>query len=342
VVMQGDISREEDVTAILERIGTSLPPLAGIIHAAGILDDGIITEQTWERFTQVMAPKIDGAWNLYRHTRDRHLDCFILFSSTASGLGSPGQSNYAAANAFLDALSHELRQRGYPATAINWGPWDELGMAASHRETGGRYAKQGVRAIRPGDGLSLFDRILAGDSAQVYAADIDWLTYAKHLFAQRDSGFLAHLLKGASITDGKTGKQSVIRQQLAGAAGESRIALLRAAVIDAARTVMDYEDAGRIRTDQPLMEQGLDSLMSVELRNILSAGLDVPLPVGILFDYPSLDDLCRYLAELLNLDSETAPADRDQPAAGDSEDEFAYIDEIDPEELEKMIRKEIG
>jgi polyketide synthase 12/myxalamid-type polyketide synthase MxaB len=289
-----------------------------------------------------MSPKIDGAWNLYHRTRDRHLDFFILFSSMASGLGSPGQSNYAAANAFMDTMSHELRQRGCPATTINWGPWDEVGMAASHRETGGRYAKQGVRAIHPADGLALFDRILAGDPAQVYAADIDWLTYAKHLFAQRDSGFLAHLLKGASITDGKTQNQPVIRQQLSGATGENRIALLRSAVIDAARKVMDHEDAARIRTDQPLMEQGLDSLMSVELRNILSAGLDLPLPVGILFDYPSLGELCHYLAGLLRLDSENAPADRDQPEAGDSEDEFAYIDEIDPEELEKMIRKEIG
>jgi NAD(P)-dependent dehydrogenase (short-subunit alcohol dehydrogenase family) len=199
VVMPCDVSREEEVVNLLEKIRTTLPELKGIIHAAGILDDGVIREQAWERFPRVMAPKIDGAWNLHRHSRDRSLDFFILFSSTASGLGSPGQSNYASANAFLDTLSREMRQRGCPATTINWGPWDGGGMAASAPNGGERYSKQGVRPLVPADGIDLFDRILASDPAQVYAADIDWIVYAKHLFTRRPkdktAGFLVHLLR---------------------------------------------------------------------------------------------------------------------------------------------------
>ncbi|MFH0993935.1 MAG: type I polyketide synthase, partial [Pseudomonadota bacterium] len=345
VVMLGDISREEEAADILERIRATLPELKGIVHAAGILDDGIIRDQTWERFIRVMSPKIDGVWNLYRHLQDRHLDFFILFSSTASGLGSPGQSNYAAANAFLDAMSHDLRQRGCPATTINWGPWDGIGMAASHKEAGARYARQGVRPIRPADGIDIFDRILACDPVQVYAVDIDWITYTKRISAGRPkyemAGFLVELLKGAAAEAGKVGKKPAIRQKLKEATGEKRIAILRFAVIDAARKVMGYGDVGRIRTDQPLMEQGLDSLMSVELRNLLSEGLDISLPVGLLFNYPSVNDLCRYLAELLKIDPENASGGRDGSAAGKNEDEFAYIDEMDPDELEAMIKKEL-
>jgi acyl transferase domain-containing protein len=371
VVMQGDVSHEEDVAEIMERIRTTMPELKGIVHAAGILDDGIIRDQTWERFAKVMSPKINGAWNLYRHSQDRQLDFFILFSSIASGLGSPGQSNYAAANAFLDAMSHDLRRRGCPATTINWGPWDGIGMAASHfgreitdvrhldmhisptkgadTQPKNKIARQGVRPIHPADGIDLFARILASDLVQVYVADIDWITYVKHISAQRPNyetadqniKWLAQLLKGTAVEDGDVRKKSAINQKLAEATEENRITILRSAVIDAALKVMGHESAGRIRTDQPLMEQGLDSLMSVELRNILSEGLDIPLPVGLLFNYPSVNDLCRYLAEMLKIDSENAVVDSDKPVVAQSEDEFAYIDEMDDEELEKMIKKEI-
>jgi polyketide synthase 12/myxalamid-type polyketide synthase MxaB len=215
-------------------------------------------------------------------------------------------------------------------------------MAALHREGGSRYFKKGVRAIGPAYGVDLFDRILAGDPAQVYAADIDWMAYAAHAGARRGSGFLGHLLNGTAVEDGKADNRSAFQQKLAGATEESRIAILRSEVLEAARKVMDHENAARIRTDQPLMEQGLDSLMSVELRNLLSRNLDIPLPVGLLFNYPSIEDLCPYLAGLLISDPEAASVDRLGTPVGKREDEFAYIDEIDPDELEKMIQQEIG
>jgi acyl carrier protein len=212
-----------------------------------------------------------------------------------------------------------------------------------------KIARQGVRPIHPAEGIDLFARILASDLVQVYVADIDWITYVKHISAQRPNyetadqniKWLAQLLKGTAVEDGDVRKKSAINQKLTEATGENRITILRSAVIDAALKVMGHESAGRIRTDQPLMEQGLDSLMSVELRNILSEGLGIPLPVGLLFNYPSVNDLCRYLAEMLKIDSENAVLDSDKPVVAQSEDEFAYIDEMDDEELEKMIKKEI-
>jgi len=340
VVMQGDIAREEDVRGILQRIETTLPALKGIVHAAGILDDGIIRDQTWARFAKVMAPKVAGAWHLQRQSRDLQLDFLILFSSTASGLGSAGQSNYAAGNAFLDALSHDLRHTGCRATTINWGPWDGIGMAAAHTGAGAaRYTKQGVRPIRPADGTKLFDRILSGDGgAQAYALDIDWRAYATHTAARSDAGFLSELLKGSTAEEVPV---SALQRQLADASGAQKVAILRASVIDAARKVMGYADAGQIRNDQPLMEQGLDSLLSVELRNLLSDSLAISLPVGLLFNYPSIDDVCRYLADALKIAPDTATDIQVTAAVGNSEDEFAYIDEMDQDELEALIRKEI-
>ena len=131
VTSAGDVSREDDVARILSEIERTMPPLRGVVHAAGVLDDGVLSEQTRERLAGVMAPKIPGAWHLHRLTRGQPLDFFVLFSSIASLVGSGGQGGYAAANAFLDALAHRRRAEGLPATTINWGAWADAGMWAS-------------------------------------------------------------------------------------------------------------------------------------------------------------------------------------------------------------------
>src|SRR4029079_4278167 len=127
---RADVTRDEDVARLIEEIQRDRPPLRGVIHAAGVRDDGVIGQQTWGRLSTVFAPKVAGAWNLHAHTRDLPLDFFVLFSSAASVFGSAGQSNYAAANAFLGALARERRRLGLPATSISWGPWAEGGLAA--------------------------------------------------------------------------------------------------------------------------------------------------------------------------------------------------------------------
>ncbi len=126
LVVTADVSNSEDVAQVLEGIKTNYPPLRGIFHAAGVLDDGVLMQQNWSRFAKVLAPKVQGAWNLHALTQDLPLDFFVCFSSVASLLGSPSQGNYAAANAFMDALVHYRRNLGLPGLSINWGPWAEV------------------------------------------------------------------------------------------------------------------------------------------------------------------------------------------------------------------------
>ena len=141
-VFAGDVAIEADVRRVIDEIAESMPPLAGVIHAAGTLDDGALLQQNWQRFERVLAPKISGAINLHRATRAIPLDFFVSFSSVSSLFGSRGQSNYAAANAYLDAFAHYRRAEGLPALTINWGPWADAGMAAS---VGGQALASGDR-----------------------------------------------------------------------------------------------------------------------------------------------------------------------------------------------------
>src|SRR5262249_54292164 len=155
VVARADVAREDDVERLLREIEGSLPRLRGIVHAAGVLDDGTLMRQEWGRFEHVMAPKMLGTWTLHCRTRERALEFFVLFSSVASLLGSPGQGNYAAANAFLDAMAQHRRAQGLAAVSINWGAWGEVGMAAAAAgRDRRRWEAQGVSPVEPARGLA--------------------------------------------------------------------------------------------------------------------------------------------------------------------------------------------
>src|SRR5262249_49797457 len=144
-VLQADVADAAQFSAALRRIESSLPPMRGIFHAAGIVDDGILLHQTAERFAKVAASKVSGAWNLHQLTRGLDLDFLVLFSSTAGLLGSPGQANYAAANAFLDVMAHHRNSAGLRTISIDWGPWTDSGLGA--RTDPSRWAKLGIGTI---------------------------------------------------------------------------------------------------------------------------------------------------------------------------------------------------
>ncbi|MDY6949878.1 MAG: type I polyketide synthase [Thermodesulfobacteriota bacterium] len=294
--MEGDVSSEEDVKRLLGHVKRTLPELKGVIHAAGVLDDGMITEQTRDRFQAVMRPKTTGAWNLHRFTQGMALDFFVMFSSAASLLGNPGQSNYAGANAFLDILAHYRRSKGLPATTINWGPWAGRGMAASQPDQEDRFLMQGVRPIKPEEGLQILGTIIRDNPVQLCVVDMDWGQYVSRMSVDATSGFFSRLARGHDKEEEKDDTPHII-QSLYHGLPEERTEKLLHHLQGLAKAVMGYDDSQGVSVDKPLTDQGFDSLMAVEMRNRLSKELAAPLPVSLLFDYPTLEKITAYLLE---------------------------------------------
>ena len=183
VTLQADVTDAASLQAALKQLTLDVP-LRGVIHAAGVLADGILADMTLERLDRAMLPKVEGAWNLHNATLQQPLDFFVMFSSVASILGSPGQGNYAAGNALLDALAHARRAAGLKATAINWGPWAESGMAAEAGRGEG-VKSRGIELIPPETGLDILGQLLRADVAQVAVMDARWGEMLKLLGSRR-------------------------------------------------------------------------------------------------------------------------------------------------------------
>ncbi|MBL8164704.1 MAG: SDR family NAD(P)-dependent oxidoreductase, partial [Anaerolineae bacterium] len=192
-IFQGDVGQHADVTRVLSTITAHMPPLRGVIHSAGVLDDGLLLHQDWERFAYVMGPKVNGAWYLHAETLGQPLDFFVMFSSVASLLGSSGQGNHAAANAFMDALAYHRQASGLPALSINWGAWSEIG-AAAERNVAGRASEQGMGTISPADGLTILDRLMRGDAPQIGVTPMDWPKFLR-AFGDDTPPFLRAMVK---------------------------------------------------------------------------------------------------------------------------------------------------
>ena len=289
-VISADVSKEADVRQFLELIQQELPPLKGVIHCAGALADGIVTQMNWDSFARATAPKVLGSWLLHQYTQDLDLDFFLLQSSLLSLTGSVAQANYTAANAFLDALVDYRCSRGLRATAINWGPWGEAGMAAS---TGGRgeaiWKARGMSFIRPAFGMQVLDHLFARSIDHAAVARCDWNRYLESL--GRPSAFYSRLAAAASEDSHSSNRSrtSDLRTRLADAyPGAQRGVLLEALREE---VMGELNLTGGIDTRQPLQQLGLDSLMSVNLVNRLEIGLGVRIPLAKLVRGPSLEDL---------------------------------------------------
>ncbi|MBN1489666.1 MAG: SDR family NAD(P)-dependent oxidoreductase [Phycisphaerae bacterium] len=311
-VLRGDVTRGEDVERIFAEIESAMPPLRGIMHSAGVLDDGVLVNQSWDRFAKVLGPKVRGAWHLHTRTMDTPLDFFILFSSAAALLGSVAQGNHAAANAFLDGLAHARRGRGRCGLSINWGPWAQTGAATKVGDDEVRKWKaQGFGTISIDNGVAAFDELLRSDPVQTAVLPVDWAQFVRHFPAGVEPRMFTDLVgqaRQAIRHEKPTETYDAFRQKLASASdGEQRNVLLLGYVQEQTAKVLGLDLSRAPDPGQHLSELGLDSLMAVELKNSLERGVGHSLPTTLVFDYPTISELATYLSSQAPADGATEP-----------------------------------
>ena len=284
--------------------------LTAVIHAAGTLDDGVLSSLTPERIDAVLRPKVDAAWHLHELTKDQDLAAFVLFSSAAGVLGAPGQASYAAANSYLDALAAHRRTQGLPAQSLAWGQWslaDGMGPADPSAPPPGHRAA--MPAITAPEGLGLFETASGLGEPALVPVKLD-------LAVLRDTAWLPKLLHGlvpqgrrAAAPGRPTGDS--LRDRLHAQPPAERLTAAQELVRGHAAAVLGYGPAELPDVDRPFTDLGFDSLTAVELRNRLSAATEMPLPPTLVFDYPTVMDLGAYLLDALL----GTAADREEPAA---------------------------
>ncbi|MFT4625565.1 MAG: acyl transferase domain-containing protein/acyl carrier protein [Myxococcota bacterium] len=319
LVAQGDVAVAEDVARILTEVDAMGVRLRGVVHAAGVLSDGLLVNQEQTGFARVFGPKLHGTMALHAATVDRDLDAFVLFSGGASLMGSPGQGNYAAANAFEDAFAHWRRAQGLRAVSLNWGAWAEVGMAARLGVTHAkRQAAEGIRQIPVADGMAALGALLDHPSSQIGVLPVDWPMFVEVFHGGKPPPFLRGLVRGTGAvvaaataaganTETAAPAEDGLLGEVQGLSEPERKAAVDAFVHRKAIEVLDLPRDRVIDREQPLIELGLDSLLAVELKNALMDG-GVDLPVARVMTGPAIDTLTAMtLTKLEELEAESTP-----------------------------------
>ncbi len=346
LIKRCDVGRREEVAAAIDSIPATFS-LRGVFHAAGVLDDASIPQQTPEKFKNVMDVKVAGAWHLHDLTLALKLDWFVMFSSAAGLLGGRGQSNHAVANAALDALSHYRKERlGLTALSVNWGAWSGSGAAVRHSALE-RSERLGAAPIPSQVGLEIMGRLLMTDTTQVLVSQVDWQKWiaSSPASAAANADLLMDILDRQhdaappsapeAVPSKSTGITSLsLKNILKSAPPLQQYALLGSSLESRVRTVLSMTGNEVIDPFRPLQEYGLDSLLSIEFRNVLCTDLEIRLPSTTMFDYPTLASLTDWLFhDVLKLQINFHMDQEKTTTKGDLLDEVATMSEGDVERL---------
>ncbi|MFI6047720.1 type I polyketide synthase [Nocardia sp. NPDC051321] len=333
--VRGDVADPRQAVEIVERIRREFPPLRGLVHAAGVLDDALLHQQSWPQVAAVLGPKVDGGWHLHRATAASELDFFLLCSSIAGALGSPGQSGYAAANTFLDGLAQYRRANGLPAVSIAWGPWAGDGMVADSA-TAERLTAVGLRPMPPQAAVAALGRAFCDDRAVLAVLDADWQRWQRIAGGRIGAGLLGDLLNATAGTDNSG----------ASAAGYDTTLIDLADLLDAdpaqrierisielrARLAQTLDTAPeRVALNTPLTALGLDSLMGLELKNRIESAFSIRVPTALILRGPTLRELAEHVADQL---ATPAAVSRDNLAP---ETLLGRLDELSDTELDTLL-----
>jgi len=351
-ILQVDVSAAGSLGRALAGL-EGLPPIRGVVHSAGTLRDGVLVQQNWEDFLEVLRPKALGIREVESATAGHPLDFFVIFSSMASFLGSPGQANHSAANAFMDALAVDRVARGLPAFSVAWGAWGEIGAAVRHG-VNERAARRGVGTIDPELGLSLLERLTPSGYPSLMVSPMQWADFAGtgpvapflHRVIRRPVEGRTLARKRTATREKEVPPGRTLAQELEATPPGRRRALLRDRVRGAAVRVLGLPAGYELEDRQPLGDVGLDSLMAVELRNALGAMVGRTLPATLLFDHPSVAALTAWLGrELPGLEEKApGPVPRTQDPASDSDDLESLLGRIEglsEEEVERRIQRDV-
>ncbi len=297
-----DVADRDALAAVLGTIPVA-HPLTAVVHAAGVLDDGVLTAQTPERIDRVLRPKVDGALNLHELTRDARLSAFVLFSSAAGVLGTAGQSGYAAANAFLDALARRRRAAGLAGTSLAWGMWERRsGLTGELSEADlRRMARSGVGQLPTEEGLALFDAALEAPHAVLVPMKLD----PAAMLAAGEPGLVPAVLRTVVRSGRRRGDQTPgaaggsFAARVAELPAEEREQALLRLVREQAATVLGLASPDAVPETRGFLQLGFDSLTAVELRSRLGAATGLRLPATLVFDQATPANAARYLRDRL-------------------------------------------
>lgn len=278
-----DVSSQASLAHATAEIESAMPPIRGIFHAAGILDDNLVTNLTAERFSSVLRAKAGGAWNLHTIFADREIDLFVLFSSIAALIGSPGQANHAAANTYLDALAHYRRCLHLPALSVNWGPWGDVGKAAGHSAF--MLQTRGLNSLSAETAFAALEHLLALGWAQGGVADFDFRSWSEYYPATRDDPYFSRYLKmctRGNVPDAPVSRGDITRT-----------------IVRLAANILRHSE-GALSQETPLREYGMDSLRVLELRNRIESEFNVRIPAAAMWRFPTARALASHVHDYLH------------------------------------------
>ena len=328
LAVKADAGSPEDVKRLFAEIRAVGCPLKGVFHLAMVIDDALLSELTPERFAAVMKPKALGAWLLHKQTQSMDLDAFVMFSSASSIFGNPGQGNYAAANAFLDSLAHHRRALGLPALAVNWGVLGGEGYVARNEKVAEYLARQGTSSLEPAEVVSLLESFLDANATQVASLRIDWGKWRQSFRGLQDNPLVERILASGVEFEESSGQAGDWRVRIEAAEPEAREEIIVQALQEVVGSVLRVKPES-LRPDQPLTDLGLDSLMGVEIENLIETSIGVALPPTSLMRARTIGQIASHIDAHLGGEQKAAAANPQATAAADE----VQVSEIDLDAL---------
>ncbi len=335
-VAKADIGSAKEVRALIAQVTSSATPLKGVFHLAMVIDDAPLSALTRERLESVLAPKALGAWLLHENTRDLDLDCFVMFSSVSSIFGNPAQGNYSAANTFLDSLAHYRRAQGLAALTINWGVLGGEGYVARNERVAEFLARQGTAALSPGEVTTLMESFLTAHATQVAAIRVDWAKWRQSFRSMQENPLLERIFAAGFETQESGGGGGDWKGKIQAAAPDERDAVIGQAVRDVVGTVLRVKP-DTLRDDQPLTDLGLDSLMGVEIENLIESSIGVALPPTSLMRARTIGQIAGLISEHLGGGPATATAPKVEEVAETVAAQEVDLDSLSDEDIDSLL-----